>query len=202
MAQDHFDRHSHHDGVVDWNFNVVFNDQLSVAAMAEAYKPLLLKPWFYEPIPTNWLHATILRVGTLAEYTEEEMFAVADKAQTRVNELQLPEFHFGSHVIIHGNVCFKIEPEAELEKLYTAVTEALQEVVGTKRATKSPYGHFIAHTSLVYTKTRENEADTEAELRAANIEPAKFRIHHMPLIRQHPTNGHYEWEIVKDIQVN
>lgn len=202
MAQDHFERHSHYDGVIDWNFNVIFNDQPSVATMSEAYRPLLQKSWFYETIPNEWLHATILRVGTVAEYTEDEMLTVADKVQARVRDLQLPEFHFGSHVIIHGNVCFKIEPEAELEKLYIAVIESLEEVVGTERATKSPYGHFIAHTSLVYTKRRENEADTEAELSTANIEPAKFRIHHMPLIRQRPTGGHYEWEVVKDIQVS
>ncbi len=202
MVQDHFERHDHYNGVVDWNFNVVFTDQPSVAAMAEAYKPLLQKAWFYDTIPDEWLHATILRVGTVADYSKDEMLAVADKVQARVHDLRLPEFHFGSHVIIHGNVCFKIEPEAKLEKLYTIVTEALAEVVGAERSTKSPYGHFIAHTSLVYTKTRGNETDTHTELNTANIEPAKFRIHHMPLIRQRPTKGHYEWEVVKDIRVS
>lgn len=114
MAQDHFERHNHYPGVVDWNFNVVFAGDRSVAAMAEAYKPLLTKPEFYEPIPTEWLHATILRVGKLEDYTEAEMLAVADKVQNRGKDLILPEFHFGDHMIIYGNVCFKIEPEAEL----------------------------------------------------------------------------------------
>ncbi|HET8709479.1 MAG TPA: 2'-5' RNA ligase family protein [Candidatus Saccharimonadales bacterium] len=201
MARDHFVRHNHHEGVIDWNFNVVLGQEPSVAAMAETYRPILQKPWFYDPIPNEWLHTTILRIGTVADYTEEEMLAVADKVQVRVNELQLPEFHFGPHIIIHGNVCLKIEPESELEKLYAAVTESLEEVVGAERATKSPYGHFIAHTSLVYSKERENEAETEVELNAAEIEPASFRIHHMPLIRQRPTNGHYEWKIVKNIEI-
>lgn len=201
MAQDHFERHNHHDGVIDWNFNVTFADQPSVAAMAEAYRPLLLKPHFYDPIPAQWMHATILRVGKVDEYTETEMLAVAEKVQDRLRGMKFGEFHFGPLKIIHGNVAFSIQPESELEKLYTAVTESLEEVVGSARATKSPYGHFIAHSSLVYSKARDNEKETETELGNANIEPASFYIHHMPLIRQRPTQGHYEWDIVKDIVV-
>lgn len=202
MAQDHFERHNHYDGVIDWNFNVVFASEPSIAAMAETYRPMLQKPWFYEQIPNEWLHATILRIGTVDDYTEEEMLVVANNVHARVEKLKLPEFHFGSHVIIHGNVCFKIEPAEELEKLYKAVTDSLEEVVGPERATKSPYGRFIAHMSLVYSKARENEIDTEVELSAADIKPAKFRIHHMPLIRQWPKNGHYEWDVVKDIEIS
>ncbi len=76
MAQDHFERHNHYDGVVDWNFNVVYQQEPSIVAMAQAYEPLLERPELYEPIPTEWLHATILRVGALEDYTEEEMLAV------------------------------------------------------------------------------------------------------------------------------
>ena len=73
MAQDHFVRHNHQEGVVDWNFNVTFVDQPSVAAMAEAYRSLLTKTYFYDPIPPRWLHATILRVGTIEQDREAEM---------------------------------------------------------------------------------------------------------------------------------
>jgi 2'-5' RNA ligase len=170
--------------------------------MAEAYAPLLKRPEFYETIPTEWLHATILRVGTVEDYSDVEMLAVADIVQQKLATTHLQEFHFGQHVLIHGNVCFKIEPEAELEKLYTVVTESLEAVVGSGRATKSPYGHFIAHTSLVYTKSQNNEAEIDKILSEANIAPAKFEINSMPLIKQRPTNGHYEWEVVKDIIIS
>lgn len=201
MAQDHFERHNHHDGVIDWNFNVVFDDQPSVAAMADKYRSLLQQPYFYDPIPTQWLHGTILRVGTVDEFTEQEMLQVADKVQERLKTVHLPEMHFGDHVIIHGNVCFKIEPESELEKLWTAVDASLTEIVGPSRTRKPPYGRFIAHTSLVYSKQRDNEAETEKVLQEANIKPARFHVHHMPLIKQRPINGHYEWEVVRDITV-
>ena len=201
MAQDHFERHNHHRGVVDWNFNVTFENQPFVVTMAETYRPLLTRPELYDPTPAKWLHATILRIGTADQYSEEEMLAVAEDVQERVRGIQLPEFYFGKHMTIFGNVTFPIEPETELARLYTAVTESLKSIVGTERATKSPYGRFIAHTSLVYTKQRANEQETEAILTEANIPPATFHITHMPLIRQWPVDGHYEWEVVKDVTV-
>ncbi|MFZ1483728.1 MAG: 2'-5' RNA ligase family protein [Candidatus Saccharimonadales bacterium] len=202
MAQDHFKRHNHYDGVVDWNFNVVYANQPSVRAMADAYAPIITRPELYDPIPTEWLHATILRVGRLEDYTETEMLAVAAKVQDAVADLSLPEFHFGDQVMIYGNVCFRVEPGSELQKLYDIVAESLEDVVGPERATKTPYQHFIAHTSLAYTKAQNNEADIEARLSAANVESAKFKIVNMPLIKQRPVNGHYEWEIVKDIALS
>lgn len=199
MAEDHFKRHNHYDGVVDWNFNVVYQQDPAVVAMAQAYAPLLKRPEFYEPIPTEWLHATILRVGPLEDYTETEMLAVAELVQQKLEGIQFSEFNFGHYVLVHGNVCFKIEPESELEKLYIAVTESLEKVVGADRATKSPYGEFIAHTSLAYTKDQDNEAEIDGMLNRVNIASAKFKISHMPLIKQRPINGHYEWEVVRDI---
>jgi 2'-5' RNA ligase len=202
MAQDHFERHNHYDGVVDWNFNVVYRQDPSVVAMAKSYEPLIKRPELYEPIPTEWLHATILRVGPVEDYTISEMLEVAELVQERLKAIQFPEFNFGHHVLVHGNVCFRIEPESELEKLYEAVTESLEKVVGPDRATKSPYGKFIAHTSLAYTKNQDNEAEIDNMLGSANITPATFKIRHMPLIKQRPTNGHYEWEVVKDVLIS
>lgn len=201
MAQDHFQRHHHHPGVIDWNFNVTFDDQPSVAAMAKLYKPLLTRADMYDPIPVKWIHSTILRVGKLEDYTEEEMLEVAEIVQRRVRGIQLPVFHFGPCRILFGNICFPIEPEEELEKLYTAVTESLGSVVGPERASRSPYGRFISHTSLAYSKQRDNEDETAKILETADIEPATFQVTHMPLIKQKPINGHYEWEVVKDIVV-
>lgn len=199
MVQDHFERHNHYEGVVDWNFNIVYNDQPSVAAMAQAYAPVLRQPYLYDPIPGQWLHATILRVGKVEDYSEAEMLAVAEKVQQGVQDLRLLEFHFGKQVQVFGAFCFRIEPEAELAKLYQVVVESLESVVGPERTTRAPYGDFIAHTSLAYSRQRDNEAETENLLHQVHIEPATFQVHHMPLIKQRPINGHYEWDIVKDI---
>ncbi len=204
MAQDHFERHSHNAGqagVLDWNFNIIF-DEAAVHRWAEEYSSLLKRPELYEPIPPQWLHSTILRVGRYEDYTQEEMLQVADRVQELVRDVKLSTCQFGTYKNIHGNVTFALTPEEQIEKLYSAVVTALEEVVGPERATKSPYGRFISHTSLAYTGTQDNEAAIDESMHSAGIKSPTFRIRHMPLIKQRPVDGHYEWEIVKDVTLS
>lgn len=73
MSTDHFQKHNYQAGKVDWNFNLIFDDQPQVAAMVSQYAKPLDQPGLYPPVPAKWLHATILRVGTTDEYTKAEM---------------------------------------------------------------------------------------------------------------------------------
>ena len=186
---------------MDWNFNVTYNDQPAVAAMAEEYKDLIEHPGLYPAIPPEWLHATILRVGTTDEYSEEEMLSVAEEVQTEVAGLTLPKFTFARWSLLEGNVCFHLTPEDEFTKLHDIVIASLKKVIGLDRVAKSSTGNFFPHTNLAYTKTHENEGEIHDSLAASHIEPATFEVKHMPLIRQWPTDGHYKWEVVKDILV-
>jgi 2'-5' RNA ligase len=202
MSQDHFEKHAYQKGKIDWNFNVTYNDQPAVAAMAEAYKSVIQHPGLYPPIPPQWLHATILRVGTTDEYTEAEMLAVAEKIQEEVTRITFLKFSFDSWWLWDGNVCFHLSPDDEFKKLYDVVISALESVVGPERTTKSPHGTFIAHTSLAYAKTHNREDEIHAQLAASRVEPAQFNVTHIPLIKQWPISGHYEWEVVKDIVID
>jgi 2'-5' RNA ligase len=201
MATDHFERHGVQPGHVDWNFNVVFNDQPDVAQMAEEYAEIIRHPGLYPPIPSQWLHSTILAVGSTDDYTEEEMLAVAAKLQSSLAQLTLPEFVFDSWWLWSGGVVLHISPADEFTKLYDHVIEALKAVVGPERTTYSPHGKFVAHTGLAYPRTHHAEPEINRQLSSRLVKPAKFKATHMPLIRQWASGGHYEWEIVKDIIV-
>jgi|GEM_PF-1901112 2'-5' RNA ligase len=201
MAIDHFERHFYKKDQVDWNFNLIFDGQPAVADMAQEYAKIIRHPGLYDPIPVEWLHATILRIGLTDDYTESEMLAVAAKVQASVAGLDLPEFSFDSWWLWSGGIVLHITPDDEFGKLYDHVLAALEAVVGPKRATRSPHGTLIAHTSLAYPKTYRTEYEVMEQLLAQPVRPAKFRATHMPLIRTWPTNGHYEWEIVQDITI-
>jgi len=201
MAIDHFERHFRKKNQIDWNFNLVFDGQPAVAEMAREYAKIIRHPGLYDPIPVEWLHATILRVGLTDDYTEAEMLAVAAKLQESLAALTLPEFYFDSWWLWSGGVVLHISPDDEFSKLYDCVIEALEQVVGTERTTHSPHGRFIAHMGLAYPKTHNKEYEIHEQLVAHPVKPAKFRAVSMPLIRQWPTNGHYEWEVVEDIKI-
>jgi len=199
MAIDHFEKRQLRPGQVDWNFNLIFAADPDVARMAEQYAPLLNHPGLYKPVPTEWLHSTILGIGTTEMFSEAEMLAVADKVQEHVAGIKLPKFRFDSWWLLFGNVVFHISPDDELTKLYNVVVASLAEVVGMERASKTPHGRFLAHTTFAYTKSHQNEHEIHDQLTKADIEPAHFRATQMPLIRQWPVDGHYEWEIVKQV---
>jgi 2'-5' RNA ligase len=201
MATDHFEKHFHKPNQVDWNFNVLFNGQPDVSRMAEQYAQVLQHPGLYKPIPPQWLHSTILRVGLVDDYTEAEMLAVADKLQDKLANLKLPEFFFDSWWLWGGNVVFHISPDDQFTKVYDEVIAALEAVVGSDRTTKSPHESFIAHTSLVYSKAHNSEREIHDKLLANPVKPATFNARSVSLIKQWSTDGHYEWEVVKDISI-
>jgi 2'-5' RNA ligase len=167
--------------------------------MAEEYAEALQHPGLYKPVPPQWLHSTILRIGLVDDYTETEMLAVVDKLQERLANLKLPEFFFDSWWLWGGNVVFHISPDDQFTKIYDEVIAALEAVVGSDRATKSPHGGFIAHTSLVYSKTHNREREIHDWLLDNPVKPAHFRANSLSLIKQWPIDGHYEWEVVRDI---
>jgi 2'-5' RNA ligase len=200
MAYDHFEKHKHHN-LVDWNFNLVYNSQPAIVDFAKHYESALQHPGLYDPIPAKWLHATILRVGTIDEYTEEEMLAVAKVLQPKLATLELPVFQFDAWWLWSGNVVFHISPGDHFTKLYTAVESALKDIVGEARTPKTPHGQFVPHTSLAYTRAHDDEQSLHKQLLSIPLKSAAFAATHMPLIKQWPVNGHYEWEVIKDLYI-
>lgn len=202
MAIDHFEKHARK-SPVDWNFNLVFDNQQSVAELAEHYKATLEHPGLYPPVPSEWLHATILRVGLLEEYTQDEMLAVAEVLQSKVSNLELPEFRFDSWWLWGGNVVFHLSPGEQLAQLYDALESALNEVLGSSRTAKTPHGNFIPHATLAYTRTHDHHSEKEIydRLMALPAKTTTFSAANISLIKQWPVNGHYEWEVVRQITI-
>jgi hypothetical protein len=201
MARDHFEKQAYKPGQVNWNFNLIFDDQSMVAYMAKQYANIIQHPGLYSPIPALWLHSTILAVGPTDGYTEAEMLEVAVKLQQSLAVISLPEFSFDSWWLWGGNVVLHISPDDEFTKLYNHVVTALSSVVGPDRTTHTPHGNFIAHTAMAYSKTHHKEHEVHEQLAAHPIKPVKFKATHLPLTRQWPTEGHYEWEVVRDIKI-
>lgn len=201
MAKDHFETHYYQKDRVDWNFNVLFTGKTDVARMAQDYEPLLKHSGLYDPIKPEWLHSTILRVGLVDDFTEEEMLKVVDTLIPKLASLTLPEFVFDSWWLWSGNIVLHISPDDQYGAIYDAVIESMQEVVGDERTLKSPHGHFIPHVALAYSKSHHDELEINHELSAHVIQPAAFHATTLSLIRQWPVNGHYEWEVVRELSI-
>jgi 2'-5' RNA ligase len=201
VAFDHFEKEHHQAKRADWNFNILFDGQPAVTDMAREYREAIRHPSLYDPIPPKWLHATIFRVGLVDDYTEHEMLAVAARLEPLLKELRLPEFCFDSWWLWGGNVVLHISPDDKFTQIYDQVIAALNAVVGQERIIPTPHGRFIAHTGLAFTKTHDKESEINSQLVNTRIKPASFRARRLSLIKQWPINGHYEWEVVRQIPI-
>jgi 2'-5' RNA ligase len=201
MVEDHFLKHYYRSNRVDWNFNILFDDQPSVGQMAECYKSSISHPGLYPPIPARWLHATILRVGLLEDFSEAEMLAVTDILKVSLARLELPVFTFESWWIWDGSPVLHISPGNQFMKIYDHVVAALQQTIGKDRTNRPSYGDFIPHMSLAYTRAQDAEGEIYDQLAAHPIAPASFQVSNLALIKQWPTGDHYEWEVIRRIPV-
>ena len=197
MAIDHFQKHKWQVGRTDWNFNILFNGQLQVAAYAEEYMPLLNHAGLYKPVPGEWLHATVLRAGFLEDFSKAEMLELAKRLEPKFAAMQMPEFLLGQWWLYGGNPCVHFTPEDPLIEMFNALVGELTALVGKDRLPASL--KFTPHVTLAYSKTYDDEAGLFKQLEAKHIKAVPVRAKNLSLIKQHIADNYYVWDIVKDI---
>jgi len=134
MAIDHFTKHSYARKRTDWNFNILFNDQPQVAQLARQYKPLIEHPGLYPPLPAEWLHATVLRVGFLEDFSEAEMLTVADALESKLAHMRMRELLLGQRWWLwNGGPVLSITPQSQLQEIFRQTLDTLATVVGRHR---------------------------------------------------------------------
>lgn len=199
MAVDHFKRHPHPDGSVDWNFNILLGGQPQVDEMAREYGKAFDHPGLYPPIPVQWLHMTILRVGYTTEYTDAEMMAVAGQLKPNLAAMRVPELILGPWMIWSGNPVLIVTPWDSVEPIFNAVMSAMTNVVGKKR---QPHPErFIPHVALAYNRDYDQEKEVHQKLWEYPVDPVSFRARNLSMIKQKQEPSYYSWEIVKDIPI-
>jgi hypothetical protein len=222
MAIDHFDKHKSQIGRTDWNFNFLFDDQPQVAELAGKYAPLLNHPGLHKPIPGQWLHATLLRVGFLEDFTEAEMLAVADKFARKLANIELPPLIVGERCRLwNGGPFLSITPEQPLREIFSHSLGSLLAVVGRDRlpALTVPPGllntltaaigrdrlpgrlQFVPHITLAYPKTYNDERGLRKQLESHPIAGTEVRINNVSLIKQRVVDDYYAWDVIKSLSI-
>ncbi|MFI5271026.1 MAG: 2'-5' RNA ligase family protein [Candidatus Saccharimonadales bacterium] len=201
MAIDHFIKHKAQVGRTDWNFNILFNDQPQVAELVSKYAPLLQHPGLHKPVPDEWLHATVLRVGFLEEFTEAEMLAVVAKLEPKFAIMQMPKLMLGQWWLWGGNPCLHFTPDDPLKGVYDCLIEAVVAVVGEDRWQNQWSDRFMPHITLAYSKTYDDEIGLYKQLQSKSLEGVEIRANNFSLIKQQIVDDYYAWEVVKDLPI-
>lgn len=205
----------------------MFDDQPQVAELANRYAPVIRHPGLHKPIPPQWLHATLLRVGFLEDFTEAEMLAVADKLEFKLADIEIPEIILGKRWWLwNGGPALSITPEKYLHEIFRHLMNSLEEVVGQDGLPLltipgvSRYGkilntfvgaigrsrlpvslQFKPHVTLAYPKTYKDHSSLRKQLEAHPINGVPIRINRVSLIKQQVVDDYYAWEVVKDLPI-
>jgi 2'-5' RNA ligase len=170
--------------------------------MAQRYARLLDHPGLYPPVPPQWLHLTVLRAGFTTEFTESEMQAVAARLEAPLAAQKMITLTLGPAWVYKGYPLLRTLPEEPLEAIFQQVVGALKVEVGEERMphpVDRPITKLAPHVSLAYTRNYDNEDEVQRTIAENPIPPVSVRLGYLSLVRQRPTDGHYEWEVVENI---
>jgi 2'-5' RNA ligase len=160
---------------------------------------LLEHPGLHPPIPPQWLHATILRIGSTNDYSEEEVQAIAKTLESRLATLKLSTFTFGPWWLRQGSVTLRIQPNDQLSHLHKQALNAVESVTGTRQTDRPIAAPFEPHVTLAYAKSHGSEDELLDRLAKQPVLPITFNLKKISLTQQWPIRGRYEWEVLKDI---
>ena len=196
MASDHFRTMPWKPDETDWHLLVQLSTQRNLRTTAERYAQVYNHSGLYPPVPSEWLHMTIARVGNVNNVSNEEMGKVMDLLRPALSKTKLPEFRLGPWWLWTGSVVLHVTPEEPIARLFDEVTGVLEAVLRERAPKLAP---FIPHVTLAYARTYHEELEVHEQLSAQWIEPVPFRITALSLVKERQTIPFYSWEVVTDI---
>jgi 2'-5' RNA ligase len=198
MANDHFKTNLWEPDEVDWHFLITLHDQHHMRSIVEHYAHLYRHPGLYPPVPFEWLHMTIVRIGSVTAITHEAMTDVVDHLRPILAQTKLPELLLGPWWLWTGSVVLHVTPEEPITRLFNAVMTALATVLGEKAPKRS---EFIPHVTLAYARTYQQELEVHQQLSAQWVDPIPVRIQALSLVKEKQTIPFYSWDGVTDIPI-
>ncbi len=198
MAEDHFEANPWKPNEADWHFLIRLNNQSQLRTMVTRYAKIYDHPGLYPPIPFEWLHMTVLRIGSVANITDQEMNDVLEQLFPALEMIHVPELLLGPWWLWTGSVVLHVTPEEPITHLFNAVTKVMNTVVGEKAPKPD---RFIPHVTLAYARNYQQEREVHQQLCAQWIDPVPLHIDTLSLVKEKQTSPLYRWDTVTDIPI-
>jgi 2'-5' RNA ligase len=198
MAEDHFTTNMWKPNEVDWHFLIRLNNQSQIRDMVKRYAEIYDHPGLYPPIPFEWLHMTILRIGNVANITDQEMNDVIERLFPALEMIHMPELLLGPWWLWTGSVVLHVTPEEPITQLVNAVMKVMNTVVGEKAPKPD---RFIPHVTLAYARNYQQEREVHKQLCAQWIDPIPLHVTTLSLVKEKQTSPLYRWDAVTEIPI-
>jgi 2'-5' RNA ligase len=142
--------------------------------------------------PMRWLHITVLRVGSIAEITEDGLKEMLSRARLLLSSVQPVAVTF-RRVLYHPEaIALGVSPESALSHVFAAAQVATQEVIGI---TGSAASSWTPHLTLCYSTSQQPAAPIIAAL-GKEVPRGEAVIDKLSLVIQRGPEPRWDWHHV------
>ncbi|WEH37849.1 2'-5' RNA ligase family protein (plasmid) [Streptomyces sp. AM 4-1-1] len=178
------------------HWHLLFEDQPAVHDFARAHTEVLHRYPELNPVPVQWLHATVQSIGPL---TPAAAAAVAAAARPALAAIEPFAIEIGPAQAIHNGVVPAIYPENRITDLYWTLRRVTEHVVGTQTMPKAPEV-FWPHLSLAYSGARWDHDELSRALVRLRPPRPRMTVTRAVLVDQKQTwRDKYTWTVIAEV---
>jgi 2'-5' RNA ligase len=151
--------------------------------------------------PLQWLHVTVLRVGTVDRITEGDMEQMLTRAQAALARTP-PVTVTLERVVYHPEaIALSVSPTSALDPVLTAARAATRQALGAGAPKDGGHGKTWApHLTLCYSTTEQAAAPVIAEL-GRTVPACEATIGEMSLVVQNGPEHIWDWRIAGSVRL-
>lgn len=143
--------------------------------------------------PPQWLHVTILRVGTAGQVTQDDMNRMLARARTGLARTA-PVTATLERVFYHPEaIALGVSPGSALAPVFAAALTATRDVLGAD-AGEVEGGEWVPHLTLCYSTADQPAAPVIAQL-GKTLPACEVTIGEMSLVIQDGAEDQWNWRV-------
>lgn len=195
-VENHFTTNSWPRGEVRWHLHVLPDDNVRdmVASHSDDLKSSGLLP-----IPPEWLHMTILQIGSTRQVTDAQAGDIVRMLGPVCAAMRVPRLVAGPAFSWSASAVMQVSPEPDVRLLFDASREAVAKALGPKAP--KPGAAFVPHISMAYSSDYYNESKVISMLARRPVKPTPFRASSLHLVKQVQTPPYYKWDLVAEMPI-
>ncbi|WP_043267211.1 2'-5' RNA ligase family protein [Streptomyces sp. CT34] len=179
------------------HWHLLFDDQPAMHSYARAHAELLSRHPELSPVPVEWLHSTLLSIGSL---TPAQAAAVAAAGQSALRGFDPFDIEIGPTQAIHNGVTLAIYPEDRISALFWGLRRATEGVVGPEAMPAAPDDSFWPHMSLAYSGAQWDHDELSRALTKLRPPRARMTVKRVFLVDQQQTwRDRYTWTVLAEV---
>lgn len=179
-------------------WHILMKDQPEVRALAALAQHRLAGFPGLHFTPPEWLHSTVLRVGSADGIATSSINEMIEQTRNRLRAVPPISVSFG-RVLYHPEaITLGVQSAGGLDSVFAAVREAAQSTVGKPENVEKTY--WTHHVTVAYSTAVQPAGPIIAAL-GRELPECKITIGGVSLIAQHGAERQWDWHLVEEVQL-